>query len=141
MPMVCPYPIMSGTTLAKDAHSTLFMTQTLQSFYTIFESKDATQRDAAFELDELKDIVTYGMSGGVSGFIYTKDLVEWFDDNDDLIQDYLSDWYHDNIGGDEGSFAYFAKDVEDITQLKNKLVWSYVELKAHEILCSVDPNY
>jgi hypothetical protein len=21
------------------------------------------------------------------------------------------------------------------------MVWSYVELKAHEILCSVDPNY
>ena len=97
--------------------------------------------DHEFELDELKDIATYGMAQGVSGFIYYSENVKHFDDNDDEIQDYLSDWYHDNIGGDEGSFAYFAKDVEDIAQLKNKLVWSYVELKAHEILCSVDPNY
>ena len=141
MPMVCPYTIMSGTTVYLDAHSTLFMTTTLQPFYTIFESKDATQRDAAFELDELKDIATHGMSGGVSGFIYTKDLVEWFDENDDEIQDYLSDWVSDNIGDEQGSFAYFAPLCEDITQLKCKLVWSYVELKAHEILCQVDPNY
>jgi hypothetical protein len=109
------------------------MTQTLSKMYTIL--------DTEFDIDELKDIVNHGMSAGVSGFIYTRDNVKHFDDNDDLIQDYLSDWYYDNIGGDGGSFAYFAKDVEDISQLKNRLVWCYVELKAHEILCSVDPNY
>ena len=108
--------------------------------YCVFPNSE-DRHVATFSIDDLKDIATHGMSGGVSGFIYTRDNVAWFDENDDEIQDYLSDWYHDNIGGDEGSFAYFAKDVEDITQLKNKLVWSYVELKAHEILCSVDPNY
>ena len=109
------------------------MTQTISKTYTIL--------DTEFDIDELKDIVNHGMSAGVSGFIYTRECVDKFDANDDEIQDYLSDWYYDNIGGDEGSFAYFAKDVEDITQLKNKLVWAYVELKAHDILCSVDPNY
>ena len=109
------------------------MTQTISKMYTIL--------DTEFDIDELKDIVNYGMSGGVSGFIYYHETIDAFDQHDDEIQDYLSDWYHDCIGGDQGSFAYFAKDVEDITQLKNKLVWSYVELKAHEILCSVDPNY
>lgn len=89
---------------------------------------------------ELKDIVEHGMSAGVSGFIYYRENVKHFDDNEDEIQDYLSDWVHDNIG-EGSSFSYFAPDVEDITQLKNKLVWAYVELKAHEILCSVDPNY
>ena len=44
-------------------------------------------------------------------FIYTKDNVTWFDENDDEIEDYLSDWVHDNIGGDESSFSYFAKGV------------------------------
>ena len=117
------------------------MTATVDRMYTIFEAQDPTERDAAFEIDELKDIVNHGMSAGVPMFIYTKDNVAWFDENDDEIQDYLSDWYHDNIGGDEGSFAYFAPDIEDIRQLKEKLVWAYVELKAHEILCSVDPNY
>ena len=92
-----------------------------------------------FDTDELADIANYGMSAGVGGFIYTKELRDIFDDNDDEIQDYLSDWVHDNIGGDEGSFAYFAKDVEDITQLKGKLVWAYVELKAHE--CLIDAKH
>ena len=117
------------------------MTTTVQPFYTIFESKDPTQRDAAFELDELRDIATHGMAQGVSGFIYTKDLVEWYDENDDEIQDYLSDWVHDNIGGDVSSFTYFAPECEDIAQLKGKLVWAYVELKAHDILSSVDPDF
>ena len=97
--------------------------------------------DHEFELDELHDIVNHGMAQGVSGFIYYNENVKHFDDHDDEIQDYLSDWVHDNIGGDEGAFSYFAKDVEDITQLKNKLVWAYVELKAHDILTQVDPNY
>ena len=42
------------------------MTQTVSRSYTIL--------DHEFEVDELKDIVTHGMSAGVSGFIYTKGL-------------------------------------------------------------------
>ena len=102
------------------------MTSTLTQMHTIL--------DHEFDTDELVDIVDHGMSAGVSGFIYYHENVKHFDDNDDEIQDYLSDWVHDNIGGDESSFSYFAKDVEDITQLKNKLVWAYVELKAYDIL-------
>ena len=87
-----------------------------------------------FDIDELRDIVNYGMSGGVSGFIYTFECREKFDEHDDEIQDYLSDWVYDNMGTNESSFKYFAPDAEDITSLKNKLVWAYVELKAYEIL-------
>ena len=100
--------------------------------------------DHEFELDELKDIVNHGMSAGVSGFIYYHETRDIFDKHDDEIQEYLSDWIYDHctsVGGNRSSFEYFAPEAEDITQLKNKLVWSYVELKAHEILCSVDPNY
>ena len=92
-----------------------------------------------FDLDELKDVANYGASQGVPGFIYYSELRDIFDANDDEIQDYLSDWVHDNIGGDEGSFSYFAKDVEDITQLKGKLVWAYLELKAYE--CLIDAKH
>ena len=87
-----------------------------------------------FDIDELRDIAEHGMSAGVSGFIYYRETTAKFDDNDDEIQDFLSDWYYDCIGGDEGSFAYFARQCEDITQLKQKLVWAYVELKAQSIL-------
>ncbi len=87
-----------------------------------------------FCIGELKDVVNHGMAQGVSGFIYTSDNVRIFDENDDEIQDFLSDWYYDCIGGDEGSFAYFARKAEDISQLKSTLVWAYVELKAQSIL-------
>jgi hypothetical protein len=94
-----------------------------------------------FELDELRDIVNCGMSAGVSGFIYYHETTDKFDEHDDEIQDYLSDWVHDNSGFNGSSFSYFAPECEDITQLKNKLVWAYVELKAHEILTEHDPNF
>lgn len=91
-----------------------------------------------FETDELVDIVKHGMAGGVSGFIYYLETTKAFDAYDDEIQDYLSDWVADNLGHDAGgSFANFAPDAEDITQLKNKLVWSYVELKAHDELMAI----
>ena len=93
--------------------------------------------DREFDIDELRDVVNHGMSGGVSGFIYFHECVDKFDMHDDEIQDYLSDWCHDN-GVGQSSFAYFAPDAEDITQLKNKLVWSYVELKALEIIYEVE---
>ena len=97
--------------------------------------------DREFDVDELRDIVHHGMSSGVGGFIYTRDCVDKFDENDDEIQDYLSDWVYDNVGGDESSFKYFAPDCEDISQLKNKLVWSYVELKAFDILSENDIEF
>ena len=90
--------------------------------------------DHEFDIDELRDIVNHGMSAGVSGFTYTLECADKFDEHDDEIQDFLSDWVYDNIGGDESSFKYFAPECEDIAQLKNKLVWAYVELKAQEIL-------
>jgi hypothetical protein len=90
-----------------------------------------------FDNDELEDIATHGCSAGVSGLTYYKETTALFDEHDDEIQDFLSDWYYDCIGGDEGSFTYFARKVEDITQLKNALVWAYVELKAQSILQSI----
>jgi hypothetical protein len=98
--------------------------------------------DVEFELDELRDIVNHGMSAGVSGFIYTKDCVDKFNEHDDEIEEYLSDWYFDNLN-ERNYMAAICSDVEpgSIDELKNKMVWMYVELKAHEILTQVDPNY
>ena len=107
------------------------MTATVSKTYTILGHE--------FDIDELRDIVDHGMSAGVPGFTYYSETVKVFDEYDDEIQDFLSDWCYDNSMGT--SFAFFAPECEDITQLKNKLVWSYVELKAHQILCVADPNY
>ena len=112
------------------------MTATIDKMYTIFEAQDPTERDASFDVDELKDIVNYGMSAGVSGFIYTKDCVSWFDENEDTIEEYLSDWYHDNMGEDNYIHAMTADrpEIASIDALKQHMVWAYVELKAFEIL-------
>ena len=100
--------------------------------------------DVEFELDELRDIVNHGMSAGVSGFIYTRDCVNKFNEHDDEIEEYLSDWYHDNMGennyigaiSSNGTFS-----VGSVDELMTRMTWSYVELKAHDILTQVDPNY
>ena len=102
-------------------------------------TKTFTILGVEFDRDELQDIVNHGCVAGVSGFIYTRECVDKFDMHDDEIQDYLSDWVFDNgiiddVGNSKGSFAFFAPDAEDISQLKNQLVWSYVELKAAELL-------
>ena len=99
--------------------------------------QSVTILEREFDIDELRDIALYGMKGGVSGFIYYHETSDKFDDHEDEIQDYLSDWVFDNIGEDESSFNYFAKECEDITQLKNKLVWAFVELKANEAMVSM----
>ena len=115
------------------------MTATADRMYTIFEAQDPTERDASFDVDQLKDIANYGMSAGVSGFIYTKDNVAWFNENEDTIEEYLSDWYKDNMGEDNYIGAIAGADnhsypVGSIDELKTHMVWMYVELKAFEIL-------
>ena len=111
--------------------------------YCVFPNSE-DRHVATFSIDDLKDIAVHGMSGGVSGFIYTRDNVAWFDENSDEIEEFLSDWYKDAMGVDDyiGMIAGDGKySVGSVDELKNRMVWSYVELKAHEILCSVDPNY
>mgnify|MGYP001398330601 CR=1 FL=1 len=97
--------------------------------------------DVEFDTDELKDIVNHGMSAGVSGFIYTRDCVDKFNEHDDEIEEYLSDWYHDNMGEDDYISAIAGSEmnsyphpVGSIDELKNRMVWAYVELKAYDLL-------
>ena len=105
--------------------------------YCIFPGSES-ESVATFDVDQLCDIANHGMSGGVSGFIYTRDNVEWFDENEDMIEEYLSDWYFDNLG-ERNYMAAICNDTEpcSIDELKNKMVWMYVEMRAHDILCDI----
>ena len=94
--------------------------------------------DREFDIDELRDVVNHGMSGGVSGFIYFHETRDIFDEHDDEIQDFLSDYVCDLTGGTQSSFVTLHQSAEDITQLKQRLVWAYVELKAQDILTSLE---
>ena len=99
--------------------------------------------DVEFDTDELVDIVNHGMSSGVPGFIYYRDNVKHFDDNEDAIEEYLSDWYFDNMGerdyiGMIADGGHNQHPVGSVNELKNRMVWMYVELKAHDILINIE---
>ena len=93
--------------------------------------------DVEFDTDQLKDIVMHGMSAGVGGFIYTRDNLKHFDDNEDTIEEFLSDWWYDNMNEENYLKAMLEDRVEiqSIDALKQHMVWAYVELKAYDILC------
>ena len=110
------------------------MTSTISRTYTILDSE--------FDVDELRDIVNHGMSAGVSGFIYYSENIKHFDNNEETIDEYLSDWYHDNMGEDQHIAAIAQQcGASSIDELKQAMVWSYVELKADEILANNGYEY
>ena len=129
-------------TLFSDMMSATNMLSSQETDYDSMVNEEPvfTILDQEFEVDELCDIANHGMSGGVSGFIYTRDCVDKFNEFDDEIEEFLSDWHHDNLGennyigaiSSNGTFS-----VGSIDELKTKMVWMYVELKAHDILCEI----
>ena len=99
--------------------------------------------DREFEVDELIDISKHGMSGGVSGFIYSTELAEIYDKHADTILDAL-DELADQIGEQSGTamvIISFTKHDEDcyytMQNIKEHSVWMYVEHRAWEILMDI----
>jgi hypothetical protein len=78
--------------------------------------------DARFtDLDECKDVANYGCIGGVSDYIYSTELAEFFDKHEDDIEDTLEALdiaYHDLIDTDE---------FYSMQEIKEKAVWVIVE--------------
>lgn len=103
-------------------------------------------------LQIFKDIYNFGMSGGISGFIYYKETVEFFDNNKDEIMR-----YHVNCREELG-FKNFDEMVSSFTNcgdyiynelvngiglehLKNDLVWGYIEFYCYRLFdLSLDLN-
>ena len=91
-----------------------------------------------FDVDQCLDIVNYGMSQGVSGFIYTREVVNLFREHEDEIEETLMDYIHDTMGKDVSYLAFYATQgnwfAESIDELIVRLVWSYVEIKCADYL-------
>ena len=74
------------------------------------------------DMDEIKDVAEYGCSAGVSGFIYSTELAEFFDKYEDEIESELDARY----------LTY--TDLVDTDQFwtlqdcKEKAVWNIVEM-------------
>ena len=78
------------------------------------------------DMDEIKDVAEYGCSGGVSGFIYSTEIAEFFDKYEDEIEtelDTLGFTYSDLVDTDE---------FWTMQELKEKAVWCIVEMYCHQ---------
>jgi hypothetical protein len=74
------------------------------------------------DLDECKDVAEYGCAAGVSGFIYSTEIAEFFDKYEDEIEDALD------------SFGLKYADLLDTSEfytmqeLKERAVWAVVHM-------------
>jgi len=70
---------------------------------------------------EIKDVANHGCSGGVSGFIYSSELFEFFNEHESDIEDVL-----DELGL---TLQSLVDDQDDWTfqELREKAVWFVVE--------------
>ena len=78
-----------------------------------------------FDEDTLKDIATHGCVSGCAGnFSYFNVTVDFFDAHENEIEEKLQD-----VMGDD-YLSHFAQQITDMTELKNLIVWAFVELVA-----------
>ena len=75
------------------------------------------------DIDEVRDITKYGMSGGVSDFIYYSELSEFFNKYEEEIDDYL---YENDI-----PVKSLMKKADSFQELRQNAVWTVVELYAN----------
>lgn len=94
-------------------------------------------------IDQLVDIANHGMSAGVSGFIYSSELADIYDQHEDEIWELL-----DSVADDAGDASgmdfvikcYTKNDDKayySLQDIKGHSVWMFVELEAYEYLFSI----
>ena len=71
------------------------------------------------DASEIKDVANYGCAGGVSGFIYNGECIEFFDKHEGEIEDVMYD-----LGI---SYQDLVPNATEIMDLKVKAVWFVVE--------------
>ena len=97
------------------------MTNCTHAFDSIKES---------YDLDTLREIVDHGcVSGVATNHISYNQTVEFFDDNEEEIIEYVSDSYDT-----EFLVELFEQSGANLTCYKNDVVWSFVELVAQQLV-------
>ena len=119
-----------------------------QTVVLIFNNMTTTEEQATqfdvfgheLDLDQLADIAKHGMAGGVCGFIYSSELADTFDSNEDEIWNYLDEYAFD-LGEGSGiqmvinSIERSGSEFETMQQVKEQAVWMAVELFAYQLCC------
>ena len=78
------------------------------------------------DLDECKDVAEYGCSAGVSDFIYSSELAEFYDKYEDEIETEL-----DSLGLTYADLVD-TTDFWTLQECKEKAVWCVVEMYCHQ---------
>jgi len=88
-----------------------------------------------YEQSELQEIAEGGLQGGVSGFIYYSETIEFYDENEDEIWELLEQDAEEYGYKDINTFiASFNGDIQSLTQYKNLLTWYSVERQSRELV-------
>lgn len=84
------------------------------------------------DLDEIKDVAQHGCSGGVSGFIYSSELFDFFNEHEDEIEDALNDagLKLTDLVSDPESWTF--------QEVREKAVWFVVEEYCQTVANSQD---
>ena len=85
-----------------------------------------TALEARFTDDsEIRDVASYGCISGVSGFIYNRETIAFFDQHQTDIENWL---FNDH----ELTLQELCRNAEDVDELKNAIVWAAVDLYCQE---------
>lgn len=93
-----------------------------------------------FDLDQLNDIASHGMAQGVSGFIYSTELANIFDQHEESIFNYLDELAFElgEKSGIQMCIDAITRDGDDafytMQEIKEMAVWMYVESVARDLL-------
>ena len=80
-----------------------------------------------YDTEDLTNIAEHGcQSGCASSHIYYTETSAFYDKYEEEVNDYLRDIFGDNFLFDVSS------DCHDMTDMKNKLTWSFIELVAQD---------
>ena len=85
-----------------------------------------------YDSEELNDIAEHGCASGcASSHIFYFETTEFFDKYEEDIYDYLRDIFGENF------LFELVTDCHDMTDMKNKLVWTFIELVASDYINSM----
>ena len=88
---------------------------------------------AAYDKETMEEIVTHGCQSGVcSQHIYNGDTIKFYDNHEDEIMDYFTDYY------DTDFLVNLFKDADaSLTHYKNSVTWEYIEAVSVNVLSDV----
>jgi len=85
----------------------------------------------SLEKEDFKQIAKHGIDGGFNGFIYYSETVKFFNENEQLIEDFIHDAAIDSGYDSIFEMCSALQTVHTINQFKNWCSWYVVEAVAH----------